>query len=50
MPVDDAQTALDRRVEFRPYACGKRIKPKRHTVASVGPLAVMVRVAALSDQ
>jgi hypothetical protein len=50
LPVDDAQTALDRRVEFRPYACGKRIKPKPHTVASLGPQAVAVSVPALSDQ
>jgi len=50
LPVDDAQTALDRRVEFRSNACGKRIKAKRPTVAAVGPLAVAVHVATLSDQ
>jgi len=48
LPVDDAQTALDRRVEFRPFACGKPIKAKRHTVAA--PPAVAVHVAALSHQ
>src|SRR6266851_46614 len=47
LPVDDAQTALDRRVDFRPYACGKRIKAKLHTAAAVGPLAVAVHVRAL---
>ncbi|MBO0752755.1 MAG: OmpA family protein, partial [Bradyrhizobiaceae bacterium] len=33
LPVDDAQTMLDRRVEFRPDLCSKRIKARRRVVA-----------------
>ena len=38
LPVDDEQTALDRRVEFRPHVCAKRTKPARQVAVAPGPV------------
>jgi hypothetical protein len=49
LPVDDAQTTLDRRVEFRPRACTKRNKATLHTDAAAGASAVADQLFAQSE-
>lgn len=49
LPVDDAQTALDRRVEFRPYACSTGPKATRRAAAVTGAMTVAARVARRLD-
>jgi hypothetical protein len=36
LPIDDAQTALDRRVEFHPRACTQRDKAETRGISDAG--------------